>query len=182
MDKGLEKKYLKEIWDIGQDIFKLQLFDGISIEINSVFEILASDMKNKFNYAMFAIFKVIEIINNYFIEEDFEKINNKKYKYAYWGNSDKRIMTLNWDNKLEITEDKGYNISSEIKIRNILFKFSLNDEEIIKQINQIVCSRNYAIHPEEKKNCKSVIKEIKSDNIIDWFKMLQTILTKISTK
>ncbi|MBN2824486.1 MAG: hypothetical protein JXQ76_04110, partial [Campylobacterales bacterium] len=66
VDRGLAKKYLKEIWSIQEEILKLKLFDGIELEIKSVFEILDSGMENRYIYAMFAIFKVIEIINHHY--------------------------------------------------------------------------------------------------------------------
>ena len=64
VDNGLEKKYLKDIWNIQQNILKLEIlnqeeYDSIKIEIESIFEILQSDMNNKFIYSMLSIFNII---------------------------------------------------------------------------------------------------------------------------
>ena len=181
---GLEKKCLEKTWVISEEILNLKLFEKekfslMALEIKSIFEILNSDMENKYKYAMLALYKSIELINNLFIEENFEITEKKKYKYAYWKKSDKKIMTLDWD-KLKNVEEKGYNLSTEIKIRNILYKLSMQDNTIKKLITQIVCSRNYAIHPEDKRNCEKItVKNVKSKEILTWFEMLKTILFKI---
>jgi hypothetical protein len=149
VDKGLEKKYLKEIWNIQEDILKLKLFNGIEVEIKSVFEILDSDMDNRFIYAMFAIFKVIEIVNdNYFIDG---------YKKAIWR-----------DNNQEISDN-----SSKNKILLILEnRLNINNANIQQSIEQIVKIRNNTIHSGKEQH-------INQDNILTWFKMLQTILEEI---
>lgn len=152
VDKGLDKKYLKEIWNIQQSIKPFN--SNIKIEIDSVFEILNSDMKNKFVYAMFAIFKCIEMINDYYIIDGYKKATWKDTKEEFSDNSTK--------NKICIILDKKLNLKNKLIYKNI--------EEIIK-------IRNNTIHPKRGK-----IEEINQKHIITWFKMLQIILEKIGNK
>ena len=77
VDKGLDKKYLKEVWEIQQTISPFN--SDIKIEIDSIFEILNSDMQNRFIYAMFAIFKCIEIVNDYYIIDGYKKATQKRF-------------------------------------------------------------------------------------------------------
>ena len=149
VDKGLDKKYLKEVWDIQQTIEPFS--SDIKIEIDSVFEILNSDMQNRFVYAMFAIFKSIEIVNDYYIIDG--------YKKATWKDTQEEFLDNSTKNKICMILDKKLNLKDEVVYQNI--------EEIIK-------IRNNTIHPK-----KGRIEEINQNHIITWFKMLQTILQKI---
>ena len=82
---------------------------------------------------------------------------------------------------LKVTKDGDYNLSPENKIRAIIDeKTFLVDEKINYSIKQIVCSRNYAIHSQEKERCKDfLIKEIKNEYIEHWFEMLLDLLSKM---
>ena len=151
VDLGLSKKWLKEVWKIQEDILKLTLFNGIGIEIKSVFEILDSDMDNRFIYAMFAIFKVIEIINNhYFIDG---------YKKAIWRDTADELSDNSSKNKILLIVDKRLKIRADTMYSNI--------EDIIR-------IRNNTIHPSNKS-----MKILTKIHILTWFEMLQTILEKI---
>jgi len=149
VDKGLDKKYLKEIWNIQNRIKPFS--PDIKIEIDSVFEILDSDMKNRFIYAMFAIFKSIEMINDYYIIDGYQKATWKDTKEEFSDNS---------------TKNKIYMILEK--------KLNLKDEVINRNIAEIIKIRNNTIHPKRGKR-----EEINKDNISTWFKMVETILKKI---
>ena len=70
VDKGLEKKYLKEIWKIQQNILLNEnLSDDISLEIKSIFEILDSNMENKFNFVVLTFTKIFESLSKIYIED-----------------------------------------------------------------------------------------------------------------
>ena len=136
VDDGLNKKYLKLIWGIQQSILALTLleeeqYSPIKIEIESIFELLNSNIENKNKYALLAIYKCLEILNNIYIKEE--------NRIAYWR-----------DTSIAIQEIEGKSTTEKNKILNILhgrlslFKF----DETIKEF---VCSRNYAIHPNN--NC-----------------------------
>ena len=153
VDKGLGKKYLKEVWDIQNDILKLDISNEMNIEVKSIFEILDSEMENKFIYAMFAIFKVIEIICNIYFEE--KKID-EKWK-AFWKDSDNSI----------------YGYSTKDRLIEIRKKFTL-DSKLDQEISDISEIRNNTIHPK-----KGRVEIPTKENILTWFKMLHIILEKI---
>ncbi len=149
VDKGLDKGYLKEVWEIQQNIKPFN--SDIRIEIDSIFEILNSDMQNRFVYAMFTIFKCIEMVNDYYIIDGYQKATWRDTKEEFSNNSTK--------NKIYMILDK---------------KIDLKDEVIYRNIDEIIKIRNNTIHPK-----KGRIEEINKIHILTWFKMLQTILKKI---
>ena len=175
IDIGLEKQYLKDIWNLQKEILALDIFskkqyDQIKIEIKSVFEILNSEMENKFIYAMFAIFKVLEIVVTFYIEE---RTENKK-RFAYWKNSNIKIPIVNRENFIIPIAHEDKNDSTENKIRVVLHeKLNIKDKTLHDSISQITKMRNDTIHP----NGKEI--SINKVNISDWFELLKEILSKI---
>ena len=163
VDRGFEKRYLKEIWIVSQNILELNLSNDIKVEIKSLFEILDSDMENRFNYAMFAMVKVIEIITNIYTEEKWEN----KQRYALWKNSESKISS-NYGKNNDSTVNKISTILDE--------KLFLKDSTIHKNIEEIIQTRNNTIHPKNNLNQEKISQE----DIVEWFKMLQTILKKIN--
>lgn len=181
IETGLNKKYLKKIWMIQNDILKLNIFttsqdDQIKILIESIFEILNSTMKSKFVYAMFSIFKVLEILINFYIEE--KRSHGKRY--AYWLNSGQIINHIPFNSnypKETVNNDK--NDSTENKIRIILHeKLGLADKSLHEEIHNIVKIRNNIIHP--NKNTQNTT--INEDHILKWFKILRIILSNIDKR
>ncbi|MDQ7083979.1 MAG: hypothetical protein Q9M36_03205 [Sulfurovum sp.] len=102
MDKlikdGLMESYLKDIWDIQKKILELEIlqssnenYKNIKDEIDTVFEILDSNLENKMKFTILTIFKVIEIlIEEYSINNQatydkfvslFQKFNLNKYNH-----------------------------------------------------------------------------------------------------
>ncbi|CAA6809488.1 MAG: Unknown protein [uncultured Sulfurovum sp.] len=127
VDKGLEKKYLKEVWEIQKSILDLNLSNNINIEIKSLFEILDSQIENRYIYSMFAIFKVLEIIIANFTEEKY--IHGQRD--AYWKDTN-NILKATYTNK---------NDTSENKIRCILDeKLNLKDAITHQHISNITYS------------------------------------------
>lgn len=179
LDEGLEKQYLKEIWNIQQQILKLEIFktdnyNEIKLEVESVFEVLNSQMKNRFIYSMFAIFKILESLVKFYIEE--KKENGKRY--AYWINTNNKIPYVNENNFLVETKVDDLNDRTENKIRVLLHeKVNIKDKTIHDSINNLVQTRNSTIHPKNNKNSKSIVKE----DILEWFNVLDIILNKINT-
>ena len=143
---------------------------------------------------MFSIFKCIEIITYLYIEE--------KERKAYWRDSNILLENTGYyqyrkEENLPniehiIFENRKYykgdgNISVENKIRTIMHKFGIKDDELHSQVKCIVCMRNKAMHQdkvyEDKDFCKKIVeKELAKEDIEDWFKMLQTILIEIDKK
>lgn len=179
INNGLEKKYLKDIWNIQQDILKLDIlnqekFNQIKIEIKFVFEILQSDMNNRFIYSLFSIFKAIEIIIDFYIEEKFEGKN----RFAYWKGINEKLKIVKKDEYFpkEIKSDDK-NDSTLNKIRVILYeRLDLKDKKIHDNLINLVEVRNNTIHPEKNKN----FPKIDQSHICLWFNNLLDILIKIN--
>ena len=149
VDKGLEKKYLKKIWDIQEQIS----IDNskIQLEIKSIFEILNSEMENRFIYAMFAIFKCIELVNDIYIIDGYKKATWKDTNQSFSDNSSKNKITLILNERLKLREDS-----------------------IHESITNIIKVRNNTIHPKQGR-----VEKIDKDNILKWFEMLQEILERV---
>ncbi len=168
--KGIKRSYLIEIWEIEKKILNLNLFKADDVLMNEivntipqVFKILNSNIEKPFLYAMYTIFKCIELICDYYID-----IN---YKVAYWKGMEKKIA---------YERGEKSNTSIENKIVNIL-KYKLKIINLEDEITKIVCSRNYAIHAGEINfHCEdNVITNLKEENILVWFEMLYSILSNI---
>lgn len=183
IDLGFEKKYLKEIWNMQKEILKLRFFENdqhseIKIEIESVFEILQTDMENKFVYAMFALFKTIEIIIDLNIEE--KKENGRRF--AYWRTNSKKIKFVDKNeyfpkelpNNSQISNDSTIN-----KIRVLCYEILLlNTKEIHDTLKVFVETRNEIIHPPKDK----IIQKPTKENIIKWFELVKIILSNLNTR
>ena len=177
IDLGFERKYLKEIWTIQKEILGLSLFEKdkhpeIKIEIESVFEILQTDMENKFIYAMFALFKTIEIIIDLYIEE--KKENSKRF--AYWKNTSTKIKFVDRDEYFPKELPLNSQISNDATINKIRIlcyeKLQVNLKEMHDSLKIFVQIRNETIHPPKDKTLQKPTK----DNILEWFKVIQKIL------
>ncbi|KIM12243.1 MAG: hypothetical protein KU38_04980 [Sulfurovum sp. FS08-3] len=150
LNEGLEKKYLKEIWSMQEDILELEILQSsnenykkIKDEIDTVFEILNSNLENKMKFTILTIYKTLEIL----IEE---YPTDKKGTYEKFVSLFKKFNITNYNN----------------------------------DISQLVCTRNFLAHAGDfRASCKnSVVKKPNQDNILTWFKMLQTILEKIDAQ
>lgn len=181
VDKGLERKYLKKVFLIERELLALPLlqiefsFDmedndkkllEVKNTIPKIFETLDSNIPKPFVSAMLTIYKCLEIINDYYIYEQYDEIERKLK--AYWRNNSKII-------------DSDGNASVNNKTKNILKKLGVSDDEMIRLIDEISCSRNYEIHFGEIKSfCrnKTVFKP-NEEHILKWFSMIQSIIDKI---
>jgi len=156
IDEGLERKYLKKIWNIRNSILELEIlknkdFEPLRFEIESIFELLDSSMNKRFIYAMLSIFQALEEINNYYIDD-----KTKGWRDGY---TETEIMGSGY------TKQK---IEAVLKRLNLLQICSL-------EISKISRMRKDAIHPPQRGNYEIP----NNDDIVTWFKMLQTILVKI---
>jgi CheY-like chemotaxis protein len=152
LDRGLEKSYLKEIWEIQNQILLINLFKNndfiqMRFEINSIFEILDSDMNKRYIYAMLSIHQCLEEINNQFIDD----------RKSVW---------------IDTQRDIDGKTSTKNKILEILKK-RLKIYDLDENIQNITHARNSIIHP----NGKEVT--INSEQVLEWFRMIKTILEKI---
>lgn len=166
--RSLDRKYLKRIWDIREEVLRVDFLAGNSDNtifelrknIESVFEILNSNIPKPYVYAMLSIYKCMELLNDYFILDE--------YKKASWRNNRKGI------------DGKDDN-STRNKIRNVINKkTTLNIEDVEQELNMIICSRNYAIHTTEKISCRDfLVKKPKAEHVVQWFEMLSSILISV---
>lgn len=175
--KGIDRNYLKKVWQLEKEILEQSFLTNtkelsneneliiyeLHKNIKFIFEILNSNIPNPFVYTMLAIFKCIELLNDYFILD--------KYKEALWKDT-KRGIDNHEDN------------STKNKILNIIDnKTSLQKNNLEIDVMTIICSRNYTIHPKEKDSCRDLlVKEPKANHILDWFEMLFKITSKIQNK
>jgi len=181
VDKGLERKYLKKVFLIQKELLALPLLQiefsfnmdendkkllELKNTISKIFETLDSNIPRPFIYGMLTLYKCIETICDYFIYEYYDK-TDKKQK-AYWRSSDKLISN-------------NGNASVNNKTRNILRLLEINENDTIRLIDELSCSRNYEIHPGEiKPACQErVILKPNETHIIPWFELIKTILNKI---
>ena len=156
IDEGLERKYLKKIWNIRNSILELEIlknkdFEPLRFEIESIFELLDSSMNKRFIYAMLSIFQALEEINNYYIDD-----KTKGWRDGY---TETEIIGSGY------TKQK---IEAVLKRLNLLQIYSL-------EISKISRMRKDAIHPPQRGNYETP----NNDDIVTWFKMLQTILVEI---
>lgn len=171
INEGLEKSYLKEIYATEESILKLEISEKIEVEVKSVFEILNTDMDNRFIYAMFAIYKILEIIKDKYIDNKSKfKKNNKPIKLI------KKDVHGVFIPKSEIESKEEYN-STANRVKSILFEIlDIKDKSTLNQIEYISNQRNCAIHS-KKPICKT-LSTVDSKNILEWFQIIETILEK----
>ncbi len=164
LKQGLDRKYLKTIWNTQQDILQLPFLTNNSdstifelrTNIESIFDVLNSNMPNAFVYAMLAMFKCTElIINNY--------IDDKSGTWKSCNSKGKKIDLLVGNKNIISTRNKLLNVLKEINL-----------ESIEKSTNDFIDKRNNIVHPNTQNE------NITRDNIVDWFRMLNTIVKNIN--
>lgn len=177
INEGLEKKYLKEIWDIQKKLLSIGMLQNIKDEkllelknaISNVFTISNSNIlyAEKFKFLVLSIYKCFEIICDYFI---FESSENRQY-IAYWKENYQPIS------------NNGHTATNN-KIQNIFKKFNILSQENEKQINKIVCTRNYIIHPDNiSRFCQNqgrTIKKTNETNAKEWLNLLLDVIKKMN--
>lgn len=181
VDKGLEKKYLKEVFMMQNKLLALPLLQiefsfnmdendkkllELKNTISKIFPTLDSNIPRPFIYGMLTLYKCIETICDYFIYEQFDA--NLRRQKAYW-----RI------NNQVISNDGNASVNN--KTKNILRLLEINENDTIQLIDELSCSRNYEIHSGEiKPACQNrVVLKPNETHIIPWFELIETILNKI---
>ena len=171
VDKGLEKKYLKEICEIQQNILLNESLPlDIYLEIRNIFVILDSNMENKFNFTVLTFAKIFESISKIYIDEKtMQYIDDEKNVGVYdsFNNSINSYIGEKW---WKNTQNRVHNIVYE--------KLNITDEKTHKYICEIINCRNYIAHPNEKipVGCK-LIKSPNYQHILNWFKIIENILS-----
>jgi len=186
--KGLNRKYLKKIWNLQEEMLKLEIFQNLKLSFNmedderrllelknsipNIFSILNSDINKHFIFGMLSIYKCLEIICDYYIYEKWIQKNTKK---AFWKHHNNKY----------INNDGNTSINNKLKsITNYLQVFKQNNDISKEDIDYITNSRNYVIHhiENQKMTDKQQIYTIKNpneDNILTWYKLLKSIIIKM---
>lgn len=185
VDKGLDRKYLKQVFNMQNEILSLNLFEELVLSfemdkkdkkllelkntVSRIFETLDSNIPKPFVYGMLTLYKCIEIINDYFIYEHYD--NEERKIKAYWIYNN--IMIPN-----------NGNVSVNNKIKSIVNLLDIGNQKIRGLIDEISCSRNYEIHSGEIRHaCENkVVQEPNETHIVEWFNMITIILVAINTR
>jgi len=179
VDKGLERKFLKEIFIIQKDLLELELFKNLKFSfemdystkklfelkntIERVFSTLDSNIPKPFVYGMSILYKCIETINDYYIYEQYD--SGTKRQKAYWIYNNEPI-------------DNNANASVNNKIKSLAKYLQVQNDELERKIDEISCTRNFEMHSGEiKKNSKdSLVRNITDEHIVRWFEMIKKIV------
>ena len=169
-DAGLDKRYLKNIWNIQELILNTSFLTNsseseiftIRDNVKSIFEILNSNIKNPYKYAMLAIFKCIELLNEYFIDDI--------YNFPLWKASKSNIES----HRKKVNSTENYLLNVIDKKTNLSM---IDYEDMVKNI---VCSRNLAIHTKILDHCIGfTVENPKHENLEKWFSLLSEIFNGI---
>ena len=190
-----ENFYLKEVWDIqyssilNLDIFSDTKFNQIKVEVSFIFNILNSTIENKLKICMLTIYKILEIIRDLYIDDKTNTfLDNNTEIRAIYSKDDRYVAYLKNDfingrnqgyHYLESKNAQKYYYSTNNKICAISYeKLSIRDTHIYANIKTINEKRNNYIHP-PKQNMEI---DVSKNEIIEWLKMLEVILSKIGEK
>ncbi len=161
--EGVQKSYLKEIWNITKEIDKLPLWEKKSEDalyaqlhedIDTIFKMLDSNMQQREIYVALTIFRCLEHINNIYI------IDKEKGKRCYWK-----------DNHQEIEFNKKNTIEKLLKI--LEERVGLSKEEFKDELYAFNSFRNHQQHSDKKAKAPSI------DKLIHWFRLLEKIVKKM---
>ena len=152
INEGFERKYLKEIWEIQQKILQLNIVQKLS---NDYLVSIKTHVESSFYILDSNLEKKIDLAVLAFY-------NIIEFIIKYYGGS----------------HGSGYSQISDI------CKKSLEIDGLDIILSKIICTRNYIAHGKDEKEIqyfckKSTIKNPNSDNILEWFKALETILKRM---
>jgi len=166
IERALKRRYLKKIHLITNKINSLYFGDyhfakKVKADANLVFEILNSNMRDSFVYAIYQIIKILEAVTNKLIYFD---ANEQIYKFEF-------------DNTIAY---EGKN-SLRLKIYSIMKKTNIYDDEKKELICEIIEFRNRKIHGGKIKNshCKDFIEKLSQKNLIAFYELTFLILKRI---
>lgn len=188
INAGLDRKYLKKIWTIENDILtvlesnpfvrhvKVDEYDDalklMKITVKSIYILLDREIPNYLQYAMLAIFKCLEIFKDIFIKEQNNVLtligSNMPIK-QYSADSQGIYIPRSQDGS-------RYYSSTENRLHALLFeKLNIRDKKTHADISSIVEKRNKFIHPDRS----GKVNEPYNYEIIEWFRTLENIISKL---
>ncbi len=186
-DKKLIENHLKSIVRAGggkglEALNKLKMINEITdIQLPQAFALMSLTKKDEkfFSFAFLSYFKVLEIINDYFIEFD---NTNSVFRFKESGEIlDYFDFKKGLSNRIQKSHWKTYEASTPIKLYNIMFRklgFDIQKDSILRrQISQRNTDRNNFIHPPD--GLKST-KIFSSSDCIEISDLVKTILLKLS--
>lgn len=188
INTGLDRKYLKDIWDtqtsilsiLRNDPFKKYFsknehedsFGLLDITVHSVYIILDQQIPNYLQYSMLAIFKCLEILKDLFVKEPNRVliiIGNDQPIKLYEADSHGVYIP-------KAPMDSNYYRSTENQLHALVFeRFDIRDKSVHEEISRIVQKRNNYIHPGRPGQNNTLY----SDDILGWFKVLSKVISKI---
>jgi CheY-like chemotaxis protein len=147
VDDGLEKSYLKEVWNIQKEILKVDIlqkkdenYQKIKYEIGIIFDILNSNIENKFKFALLTIYKVFEIICDIYISNK-KKPTKENSEYYFYLENEKIEKYPSIENELKVILQKKFNligfsdkITEMVNIRNNLI-----------HVGDMICDKNHIL-------------------------------------
>lgn len=172
VDRALERRYLKEVYDIQTTILsQINLTEEIRLEISTIFEILDSNMENRFNFTVLTFAKIFESLSKLFIDES---------SMEYLDNQESVGIYDHTTNKINSFSTEKWHKNTQNRLHNIVFdKLDITDEKTHRYICEIINCRNYIAHPNEKRpaGCK-LVKTPNQQHILNWLQIVKDILSK----
>ncbi len=158
-----------------EKLFKLKFKNEIFIQLDIIYDCLKKssidisteikDENSYLNLSFISIFKIIELINDYYTDEKGNKLkSNSIVIQSYDQNSNSFSKCLN---QYPTTRDKIITI--------IQFELNDNPAKHVAKINQFIKFRNNIIHPKTLKDYKKTSKE---ENL-DFLNLLKSILKNV---
>lgn len=171
--RALKRKYLKKIWQITKNIKKLKFknyFFAKEVKNNAdlVFEILNSNMKDSFIYAVYQMIRILESISKELI---------------YFDNQEK-CCKFKIDNEILFHREENKPLqknSLRLKIYETLQKLEIYDEEKKELICEFIEFRNRKIHggTNQKSYCQKKIEKITHKILINFYEICFLILKRM---
>ena len=171
VDRGLENKYLKDIWTTQEEIKGLKgfsitgesdLLSELFTNSQFIFDILNGKAKNKMNMAILTIYKCFEVIVSIYIDTDSRP---KIFKEG--------LPTLTLHNQLTPPSTPSESGTLWHLFNVLQIKLSNNDVDLHNKLTELHKCRKNIVHPTEI-NCNATV-----DEIVEWFKILKIVIAKI---
>ena len=173
VNKGLGRRYLKEVFEIQKNILSLKhLTEDIRLEVGTIFEILDSNMENRFNFTVLTYAKIFESLSKLFIDENSMKYLDNQKSVGIYDHTANKINSFSTEKWYKNTQNRLHN--------TVFDRLGIKDEKTHKHICEIINCRNYIAHPNEKKpvGCK-LVKNPNQQHILDWLQTILDILAKV---
>lgn len=157
---------------------KIKLKNEINIQLDIAYDCLkksylsvSNDIDEDysfFNLSYISLFKIIELINDYYTEDNGSKLKFCKSKIKTFIQRENKFFDYSKDKPYPTTKDKFLNIYENILKGNAI--------DIFDRLSQIINNRNNIVHPKSLKDYKKTDK----DENLDMFIFINEVLCKIT--